>query len=69
MSPPEITDIIATVADVLPELENALREPPRSFTIREGDEWRVRTLTGRQHLEVGDTSPVGFSNTHQVSES
>ena len=28
--------------------------------------WRVRTLTGRQYLEVGDTSPVGFSNTHPV---
>ena len=66
MSPPEVADIITTVADVLPGLENALHEPPRSFTIREGDRWRVRTLTGRQYLEVGDTSPVGFSNTHPV---
>ncbi len=65
MSPPEITDIIATVADMLPDLERALYEPPRPFIIREGDRWRVRTLTGRQHLEVGDTSPVGFSNTHR----
>ncbi len=64
MSPPEITDIIATVAEVLPDLERALYEPPRPFTIREGDRWRVRTLTGKQYLEVGDTSPVGFSNTH-----
>lgn len=65
MSPPEIAGIIATVSDVLPRLEQALSEPPRSFEIREQDVWRVRTLTGRQNLEVGDRSPVGFSNTHQ----
>ena len=64
MSPTEITEIIATVAGVLPDLERALREPPRPYTIREVDRWRVRTLTGRQNLEIGDTSPVGFSNTH-----
>ena len=64
MSPPEIEDIITVVASVLPELENALREPPRPFTIRDGDLWRVRTLTGKQYLQVGDTSPTGFSNAH-----
>ena len=64
MSPPEIADIITVVASVLPELENALSEPPRSFTIRDGDLWRVRTLTGKQYLQVGDTSPTGFSNAH-----
>ena len=64
MSPPEIEDIITVVARVLPELENALREPPRSYTIRDGDLWRVRTLTGKQYLQVGDTSPTGFSNAH-----
>ena len=64
MSPPEIEDIITVVASVLPELENALREPPRPFTIRDGDLWRVRTLTGKQYLQVGDTSPKGFSNAH-----
>jgi hypothetical protein len=66
MSPPEIEGIIVTVAGVLPELERALREPPRPFTIGDIDQrWRMRTLTGRQYLEVGDTSPVGFSNTHR----
>ena len=64
MSPPEIEDIITVVARVLPELESALSEPPRAFTIRDGDLWRVRTLTGKQYLQVGDTSPTGFSNTH-----
>ena len=64
MSPAEIEDIITVVADVLPELESALREPPRPFTIRDGDLWRVRTLTGKQYLEVGDASPTGFSNNH-----
>ncbi len=64
MSPPEIEDIITVVARVLPELESALSEPPRAFTIRDGDLWRVRTLTGKQYLQVGDASPTGFSNTH-----
>ena len=64
MSPPEIEDIITVVASVLPQLESALSEPPRAFTIRDGDLWRVRTLTGKQYLQVGDTSPIGFSNTH-----
>ena len=69
MSPPEIAGIIATVANVLPDLERVLLESPRSFTIQEADCWRVRTLTGRQYLEVGDTSPVGFSNTHAAPNS
>ena len=65
MSPPEIEGIIAVVASVLPDLERALREPPRPFVINDVDQrWRVRTLTGKQYLEVGDTSPTGFSNTH-----
>ncbi len=64
MSPPEIADIITVVATVLPKLGSALSEPPRSYTIRDGDLWRVRTLTGKQDLQVGDTSPTGFSNTH-----
>ena len=66
MSPPEIEGIIETVADTLPDLERSLREPPRPFTIGSMDQrWRVRTLTGRQTLEIGVSSPVGFSNTHQ----
>ena len=64
MSPPEIADIITVVAGVLPRLENALSELPQPFTIRDGDLWRVRTLTGKQYLQVGDSSPTGFSNTH-----
>ena len=69
MSPPEIEGIIAVVANVLPDLERVLQEPPRPFTIGDVDQrWRVRTLTGRQNLEIGETSPVGFSNTHQPPE-
>ena len=65
MSPPEIEGIIEVVASVLPELERALREPPRPFVINNMDQrWRVRTLTGKQYLQVGDASPTGFSNTH-----
>ena len=67
MSPPEIEGIIVVVGDVLPDLERALRESPRPFTISDVDQrWRVRTLTGRQTLEVGDSSAVGFSNTHDA---
>ena len=65
MSPAEIEGIITMVAGVLPELERALREPPRPFVISDMDQrWRVRTLTGKQDLQVGDASPAGFSNTH-----
>ena len=69
MSPPEIEGIITVVANVLPELEKALGEGPRPFTIHDTDQrWRVRTLTGRQNLEIGDTSPTGFSNAHQAPQ-
>lgn len=65
MSPAEIEGIVAVVAGVLPELERALREPPRPFVISDVDQrWRVRTLTGKQDLQLGDASPTGFSNTH-----
>ena len=68
MSPPEIEGIITVVESVLPPLEGALRERPRPFTIQDADQrWRVRTLTGRQTLEIGDSSPAGFSNTHRVA--
>ena len=65
MSGPEIEGSIAVVANALVDLEKALGEAPGQFTIRDVDQrWRVRTLTGKQSLDVGDASPVGFSNTH-----
>ena len=64
MSPPEISEIIIVVANVLPQLERALEESPRPVAVTEENVWRISTLTGRQNLEVGDASPVGFSNTH-----
>ena len=65
MSPPEIEGIITIVSSVLSDLERALRESPRPFVINDVDQrWRVRTLTGKQYLQVGDASPTGFSNTH-----
>jgi hypothetical protein len=65
MSPPEIEGIITVVTGVLPELERALEESPRPFVIGDVDQrWRVRTLTGKRDLQVGDTSPTGFSNRH-----
>ena len=69
MSSAEIEGIIAVVGGVLPLLQNALREPARPFTIDDVDQrWRLRTLTGRQNLEIGDSSSVGISNTHQYAE-
>ncbi len=64
MSPPEISETIIVVANVLPQLERALEESPRPVAVTEENVWRISTLTGRQDLEVGDASPVGFSNTH-----
>lgn len=65
MSAPEIEGILAVVAAVLPGLEGALREPPRPFVVNGVDQrWRVGTLTGKQELQIGESSPTGFSNTH-----
>ena len=65
MDTEEILAAITTVAKVLPDLARALHAPPRPFTIRDAAQrWRVRVLTGGD-WEIGDTSPVGFSNTHR----
>ncbi len=66
MSPPEISETIVVVGNVLPELERGLEESPRPVVVSEENVWRIRTLTGRQNLEVGDSSPVRFSNTHDA---
>ena len=65
LSPRENEGIITVLGKVLPDLETSLRESPRPFTIADVDQrWRVRTLIGRQTLEVGDSSPTGFSITY-----
>ena len=55
---------IDIVDAVLPELERIRSAEPRPFTIRQGFERnRLRQITGIKTLQVGDTSPVGFSQT------
>ena len=55
---------IDIVDAVLPELERIRSAEPRPFTIRKRFERdRLRQITGIKTLQVGDTSPVGFSQT------
>ena len=57
-----ISRTIDIVDAVLPELERIRSASPRSFTIRQRYERdRLRQITGIRTLEIGDTSPVGFS--------
>ena len=56
---------IDIVDAVLPELERIRSAAPRPFTIRQSFERdRLRQITGIKTLQVGDSSPVGFSQNH-----
>ena len=56
---------IDLIEDVLPDLEELRLAAPRPFVIsRREDRARLRLLTGDRSLEIGDTSPVGFSLRH-----
>ena len=60
-----ISRTIDIVDAVLPELERIRSTPPRPFTIRQSFERdRLRQITGIKTLQVGDSSPVGFSQNH-----
>ena len=60
-----IEETIIIIEDVLPDLEDARLGPPRPYTIsHRSDRNRLRRLTGNRDLEIGDTSPVGFSLNH-----
>jgi uncharacterized protein (UPF0332 family) len=64
--PEYISATITLIEDLLPELDNFRFEAPNSFTINdEIDRLRLRRLTGNQTLQIGDTSPVGFSLRHK----
>lgn len=55
-------DVREAVEEVMPILERLTQEPPRPFTIDSNSELRrLRALTGRNDLQVGDSSDVGFS--------
>lgn len=58
----ELADMIDRVEDLLPCLVRLTTVPPRPFTITSNTQLRrLRRLTGNDSLEIGDTSPVGFS--------
>lgn len=57
-----ISRTIDIVDAMLPELERIRSAAPRPFTIRQRYERdRLRQITGIKTLQIGDTSPVGFS--------
>ena len=58
----ELADMIDRVEGLLPYLVSLTTTPPRPFTITSNTQLRrLRRLTGNDSLEIGDTSPVGFS--------
>lgn len=64
----DIEEPITSVEDVLPLLEAIHSEDPRPFTITSNTQRRrLVELTGDNSLQVGDTSPVGFSLRHAPS--
>jgi len=57
--------MIDRVEGLLPYLIQLTVTPPRPFTITSNTQLRrLRRLTGNDGLEIGDTSPVGFSRNH-----
>ena len=60
-----IQDGIGLIEPLLPELEAIRLDNPRPFTIEdEDDRGYLRLLTGDRSLQIGDSSPVGFSLLH-----
>ena len=63
----ELAEMITRVEEVAPVLIRLTSEPPRPFTITSNVQLRrLRRLTDNDHLEIGDTSPVGFSRNHSL---
>ncbi len=60
-----IREVIDRVQEMLPTLEALQNESPKSFTIASNNQLRrLINLTGNQQLQIGDTSPAGFSLRH-----
>ena len=55
----ELADMIDRVEGLMPHLIRLTTTPPRPFTITSNTQ--LRRLTGSDGLEMGDTSPAGFS--------
>ena len=58
----ELAAMIDKVEELVPYLIDLTSEAPRPFTITSSRQLRrLRRLTGDDNLEIGDTSPMGFS--------
>ena len=63
--PDELAEMLDKVEDVMPVLIALPDAPPGSFTITSNTQLRrLRSLTGDDNLQLGDTSAVGFSLKH-----
>jgi hypothetical protein len=61
----EMQVTIESAEEALPMLEALHEAPPRPFTITSNTQLRrLRALTGNNGLQIGDSSPVGFSLKH-----
>ena len=61
----ELADMIDRVEGLMPYLIELTTTQPRPFTITSNTQLRrLRRLTGDDSLEIGDSSPVGFSKNH-----
>ncbi len=61
----EMSETIAFAEEALASLENLQQTSPRPYTITSNRQLRRLTaLTGNRELQIGDTSPVGFSLKH-----
>ena len=66
--PEELAEMMDKVEDVMPVLEVLPDTPPRPFTIASNTQLRrLRSLTGDDGLQLGDTSAVGFSLKHDAT--
>ena len=60
-----IREVIEAAEEALPTLESLQLANPRPFTINSNTQLRrLRELTNNSNLQIGDTSPVGFSLKH-----
>ena len=66
----ELRITIEMAEEALPLLEGLQQVNPQSFTISSNTQLRrLRALTGNDDLQIGDSSPVGFSLKHTAGGS
>ena len=66
----ELKITIEAAEEALPMLETLQQAHPQPFTISSNTQLRrLRALTGNDDLQIGDSSPVGFSLKHVAGDS